>query len=62
MRADPITGDDAMRVTELRKRYGGVEALSSITLGFARHQITAIVGDNGAGKSTLLKIMSGERP
>lgn len=59
MRADPITDDDALRVTEIRKRYGGVEALTSMTLGFPRHQITAIVGDNGAGKSTLLKMMSG---
>ena len=63
MRSEPTTDDDALRVRDLEKRYGGVQALANVTLGFPRGSITAIVGDNGAGKSTLLKTMSGaEQP
>jgi len=59
MQSEPTNNEDALRVCDVEKRYGGVQALAGISLGFPRGSITAIVGDNGAGKSTLLKIMSG---
>jgi ABC-type sugar transport system ATPase subunit len=59
MKSEPTSDDDVIRVVDVEKRYGGVQALVEVTLGFPRGSITAIVGDNGAGKSTLTKIMSG---
>jgi ABC-type sugar transport system ATPase subunit len=44
---------------QLSKHYGGVAAVSDVTIEFPAGSITAIVGDNGAGKSTLIKMLSG---
>jgi len=41
------------------KSYGGVHAVSDVTLDFPAGTVTAIVGDNGAGKSTFIKILAG---
>lgn len=44
---------------EISKSYGGVSALTGISLKFSRPEITAIIGPNGAGKTTLFNIMTG---
>jgi simple sugar transport system ATP-binding protein/ribose transport system ATP-binding protein len=41
------------------KRFGGVQALTDISVGIAQGSIHALVGENGAGKSTLGKIIAG---
>lgn len=43
----------------LTKHYGGIYALTDVSLSFRKGEVTAIVGDNGAGKSTLLKAICG---
>ena len=53
------TEDIALRLSSIKKRYGGVVALDGVSIDFPQNSITAIVGDNGAGKSTTLKIISG---
>jgi ABC-type sugar transport system ATPase subunit len=41
------------------KSYGGVRALSEVSLTIEAGEIHALCGENGAGKSTLIKILSG---
>jgi D-xylose transport system permease protein len=44
------------------KRFGAVQALTSIDLEVPAGQVTALVGDNGAGKSVLIKTLAGNWP
>jgi len=56
----PTPLDDALlRLHDIGKNFGPVQALAGITLDIPAGQVTAIVGDNGAGKSTLIKTISG---
>ena len=55
--ADNAGGD--LVVTGVSMRYGGVPALSDVSLTITPGTVHALVGENGAGKSTLGKIISG---
>ena len=46
----------------ITKKFGGVIALSDVTLDVHTGKVNVIVGENGAGKSTLMKILSGVYP
>lgn len=48
-----------LRLTDIRKSFGGVRALAGVNLELYRGSITALLGENGAGKSTLVKILTG---
>ncbi|MFF1817894.1 sugar ABC transporter ATP-binding protein [Kribbella sp. NPDC058245] len=41
------------------KRFGGVQALTDVSVTFGPGEVHCIVGENGCGKSTLLKVISG---
>lgn len=51
-----------MRVENISKHYGGVQALTNVSLEIGANQFYAIIGPNGAGKSTLLNVMTGLVP
>ncbi|MFZ3047872.1 MAG: ATP-binding cassette domain-containing protein [Desulfatirhabdiaceae bacterium] len=51
-----------LEVEDLSVRYGGVLALSGLSLKLKRGQIRALIGPNGAGKSTAIDAISGRRP
>ena len=48
-----------VELMQVSKSYGGVRALTAVSLAIKRGSIHALVGENGAGKSTLGKIISG---
>jgi len=48
-----------LRVEGLTKRFGGVSAISDVTLRFETGSLTAVIGPNGAGKSTFFNLISG---
>ena len=48
-----------LRLTDIRKSFGGVRALAGVNLEMHRGSITALLGENGAGTSTLVKILTG---
>ena len=48
-----------LRIRSLSVNYGGLRALSDVSLEVERGQFVAVVGPNGAGKSTLFKAISG---
>ena len=43
----------------ISKRFGGVQALSDVTLEVRAGDVHCLAGENGCGKSTLIKIVSG---
>jgi rhamnose transport system ATP-binding protein len=51
-----------LRLSDIRKSFGGVRALAGVNLELYRGSITALIGENGAGKSTLVKILTGVHP
>jgi len=48
-----------LEIDGLSVAYGGLHALSGLSLTVAQGQFVAIVGPNGAGKTTLFKAISG---
>ncbi len=51
--------DGLLEVQNLRKEFGGVVALNSVSLQVPAHRILAIIGPNGAGKTTALNVIGG---
>jgi branched-chain amino acid transport system ATP-binding protein len=46
----------------LGKRFGGLSAVSGVSLELHQGRIHAVIGPNGAGKSTLTNLLSGDLP
>ena len=55
--ADPMLEIDSLTVA-----YGGLVALTEVTIAVGEGQFVTVVGPNGAGKSTLFKTISGSVP
>lgn len=52
-----------LRVEDVSKAYGGVQALSGCTLSVERGTISGLIGPNGSGKTTLFNVITGyDRP
>lgn len=50
---------DFLRIRNLVKNFGGVQALKGVNLDVYTGEVHGLVGANGAGKSTLIRILAG---
>ena len=50
---------DFLRLSNISKNFGGVQALKGVDFSIGKGEIHCLVGENGSGKSTLIKIISG---
>ena len=48
-----------LEIHDLKVSYGGIEAVTGVTLTVPEGKIVTLIGANGAGKSTILKTVSG---
>jgi branched-chain amino acid transport system ATP-binding protein len=59
MTAPSRIGEVLLKVEDVTLSFGGVAALSGVSLEVWRGEICAIIGPNGAGKSSLLNVLNG---
>jgi len=55
----PAVRGPVLQTQGLTIRFGGLSAVSGVTLDVARATVHAIIGPNGAGKTTMLNALSG---
>ena len=48
-----------MNIKDINLSFGGLKALSGVSLKINKGEILAIIGPNGAGKSSMLNVISG---
>ena len=49
-----------LETRSLSKQFGGLAAVSDVSLAFEAGRVHAVIGPNGAGKTTFLNLLSGE--
>lgn len=55
-----VTSGVALRAGGLNKQFGGLRAVSGVSIDVHVGEVHAVIGPNGAGKSTLINLLSGE--
>ena len=48
-----------LRVTELRKTFGGVQAINLVSFDLLQGELLGVIGPNGSGKTTLVNLITG---
>ncbi len=58
----PSPDSPAVLLDDVHKRFGGVPALTGLSLRVPRGSITVLLGPNGAGKTTAIRLITGALP
>jgi branched-chain amino acid transport system permease protein len=53
------SGAPILQLTDVRKSFGGLQAVDGISFDLARGEILGLIGPNGSGKTTALNLISG---
>jgi ABC-type branched-subunit amino acid transport system ATPase component len=48
-----------LQIEEVTKNFGGLQALSSVSIAFTAGEFVGLIGPNGSGKTTLINCISG---
>ncbi len=48
-----------LEVKNVKKRFGGIEALKGVSIALSKGEILGLIGPNGAGKTTLFNCIAG---
>ncbi len=54
-----VTSETLLELSGVSKRFGGLAALSEVSLHIRRGEIYGLIGPNGAGKTTLFNVVTG---
>ena len=54
-----MADEPLLKLTDISRNYGAIQALRGASFEIGRGEIMGLVGENGAGKSTLVKIIGG---
>ena len=55
-----MLSEPLLRATRISRTFGGLTAVSDVSLALIEGEIHAVIGTNGAGKSTLINVLAGE--
>jgi len=55
----PRTGEPIIEVKEIRKSFGGIQAVNSFSMSLTPGKIITLIGPNGCGKTTVFNLVSG---
>ena len=55
----PYGEEYELKVSGIRKAFGGVQALDGVDVTFRPGEVHALIGPNGSGKSTLVNVITG---
>ena len=48
-----------LKVSNLSKNFGGIKAVSDVSLNIEKGEIIGLIGPNGAGKTTFFNLLTG---
>ena len=54
-----MTSSPLLQVAELRKNFGGVQAIDDVNFEIAEGELLGMIGPNGSGKTTAVNLITG---